>query len=148
MSLQKPINVYVCQKCRQGVVTIDRDEGATPFLIRCVSSKGCDGMAQSELYSVPQDLVPTYEWRKPTSTEYKKLDKVTRKDHVDRGGLLLYRIALEKRIAEIVERSLMADAAGNLPAPQIKSPKLTASTRRERRRQNSRDLIAMFGRKN
>lgn len=133
MSLQKPINVYVCQKCRQGVVTIDRDEGATPFLIRCVSSKGCDGMAQSELYSVPQDLNPSYEWRRPTKTEYYKLDKATRAEHVDRGGLLLYPLDCSK-----LERP-------PLRQPSIRSLKTAGRKRKSARKEAIRTAKTMLG---
>lgn len=139
-----PINVYQCEKCGGETVTIDREEGVTPFMIRCRANTECGGMMNSTFYMASQDLTPKFEWRKPTPVEYEKLDKATRKDHVDRGGLLLYPIAPEKRIAEIITRSLMADAAGNDPVPQVQRKKLTASQRRERRRQNSRDLIARF----
>lgn len=141
---QKPINVYQCEKCGGETVTVDREEGVTPFMIRCRADAKRGGMMSSTFYMAPQDLAPTYEWRKPTPAEYKKLDKATRKDHVDRGGLLLYRIEPEKRIAAIIERSLLADAAGNLLVQSIKRPKQTASMRREKRRQNARDLIARF----
>ncbi|MDO8476746.1 MAG: hypothetical protein Q7W02_11280 [Candidatus Rokubacteria bacterium] len=38
VSVAGKVNVYVCPKCGRGTVTIDRDEGTTPFLLRCRAS--------------------------------------------------------------------------------------------------------------
>src|SRR4051812_6698473 len=54
-------NVYVCQTCGHNTVTIDRDDGTTPFLTGCTKD-GCKGTAQSRCYQVLEPLVPTHEW--------------------------------------------------------------------------------------
>lgn len=100
------LNVYVCEYgCY--TVTVDVDEGVTPFLIKCrkrstldrpIEAKylgkdgECVGTARSSLYPrkpkpahIPD---PTHEWYKPEST--KGLDDFER-DHVQNGGLLLRR---------------------------------------------------------
>lgn len=92
---QNPINVYICEVCAGHTVTIDREPGVTPFMLRCRATKDCGGSAFSQFYSVPQDLTPSYEWRKPTKTEYFQQDKETR-EHVDKGGLLVYPLDLSK----------------------------------------------------
>lgn len=86
-------NVYTCPKCRGYTVTVDVDEGVTPFLLDCRASgreADCDGMARSAMYPqgprpahIPE---PAWEWFKPTGKAYKRLSPAM-KDHVDRGGL-------------------------------------------------------------
>jgi len=84
-------NVYVCGACGHRTVTIDVDEGTTPFMISCTE---CDEAAYSQFYAdESQDMTPTHEWRKPNDAERKELLKLspeTLTEHVDRGGLLLY----------------------------------------------------------
>lgn len=86
------INVYTCQLGHQ-TVTVDLEEGVTPFMIRCKQKHGlkydCTEMAQSCMYACPQILTPEYEWYKPT--DLKKLNKGER-EHVAQGGLLLRKI--------------------------------------------------------
>ncbi len=83
-------NIYTCPKCGGQTVTIDVDEGVTPFMLRCraTGQEGdCDGMAQSCWYRVPADSPePQWEWFKPCGSEYQKLSRQMR-DHVDKGGL-------------------------------------------------------------
>ena len=83
-------NIYTCPKCGGQTVTIDVDEGVTPFMLRCraTGQEGdCDGMAQSCMYRVPADSPePQWEWFKPCGSEYRKLSRQMR-DHVDKGGL-------------------------------------------------------------
>lgn len=121
------VNVYICESCAGSTVTIDRENGVTPFLIDC-QIKGCNGVARSSFYAVPQELIPQYEWRKPTKTEYYQLPVSTRREHVDRGGLMMYPIRSPKEVKEKVAR---------LTKPR----RLSVRQRREQRRQNSRELI-------
>ena len=89
-------NIYTCEKCGGITVTIDVDEGVTPFMLRCRASSNeadCDGYAQSSMYRVPQgpSPEPKWEWFRPTGIEYRKLSREMR-DHVDKGGLDLRKI--------------------------------------------------------
>jgi hypothetical protein len=94
-------NVYVCEKCGGFTVTIDVDEGVTPFMIRCRAKDvvgndailpGCKGNAVSSFYPEgprPSHIQePAWEWYAPSSTEFESLDSAT-KDHVYSGGLIL-----------------------------------------------------------
>lgn len=86
------VNVYTCPKCKGRTVTIDADDGVTPFMINCRSVGGChEEMAESSFYRVDQNLVPTYEWYRPVGDELAML-KGEMREHVDKGGLLLRRI--------------------------------------------------------
>lgn len=87
-NMDKRVNVYVCHKCGKEVVTIDRVDGTTPFVIKCSE---CGEMARSSFYNVNQDLTPTVEFYKPDKEEYDKLDEEL-KEYVDRGCLLYRRI--------------------------------------------------------
>lgn len=82
-------NVYRCPKCGGHTVTIDVDEGVTPFMLRCRASGregDCDGMAESSFYRVPPDVIPQWGWFTPRGSEYRKLSPGMR-EHVDKGGL-------------------------------------------------------------
>lgn len=86
-------NRYTCADCGGQVVTIDRDDGVTPFLIDCRVTPACPGLMRSAFY---RDVagVPTFAWCRPTPAEYRRLTRAAR-EHVDRGGLLLYAITDE-----------------------------------------------------
>jgi hypothetical protein len=86
-------------KCGKKVVTIDRDEGVTPFMIQCPSC-GTHG-AQSCFYrvrcSASDSITPSHEWYMPDEGEIAEMlcepelvSTVT--DHIRRGGLLLREI--------------------------------------------------------
>lgn len=79
-------NKYTCQECKRYVVTIDVDEGVTPFMMGCPFID-CVGMMHSSFYNVDVDDEPSFEWYKPDEAEIAKLESNTR-DHVERGGLL------------------------------------------------------------
>ncbi len=88
-------NVYVCRECGGHTVTIDIDEGVTPFLLGCRASGregDCKGKAESAFYPKgprPAHIpAPSWEWYKPAPDEYKWLSGPI-KDHVDQGGLLI-----------------------------------------------------------
>lgn len=82
-----PINMYTCRFCGKQIITIDREDGVTPFMIPCQVRPMCPGNMMSHMYQVDQTLIPTHEWYQPTG-------KVSRKyrQHVEMGGLLLRRI--------------------------------------------------------
>lgn len=76
-------NAYECEKCGSYIVTIDRDPGVTPFMVKC---ENCGGMAKSKFYRVQDWLEPTHEWYRPAS-----LAGIAEGyyDHLERGGLIL-----------------------------------------------------------
>ncbi len=77
-------NVYICDKCAGKVVTLDVDEGATPFMILCRATPGCGGMMQSVFYHCDQNMEHTLEWFKPTNLSGYDQDML---DHIKLGGL-------------------------------------------------------------
>ena len=80
-------NIYTCDTCHGHIVTIDLEDGVTPFMIGCRATERCKGMMKSSMYRVfDQTMAATHEWYKPGSAE--NLDYDTRK-HVEQGGLLL-----------------------------------------------------------
>lgn len=85
------LNRYTCQTCGGQTITVDREEGVTPFMIECRATKDCDGDMYSSFYRDVEG-VPTYEWRKPDPVEYAGMSPAMR-DHIDRGGLNLYPIS-------------------------------------------------------
>ena len=103
MSLGK-INVYVCP-CGHQVVTIDVDEGVTPFMIPCPT--GCKpvqagfkvGLAQSSFYQVDQrHEIPEWEWYKPSSRERKTLGfSRAELEYIKQGGLMMRELTPERR---------------------------------------------------
>lgn len=82
-------NKYTCRLCGKHIITEDRDEGTTPFMIDCKATKGCPGTMQSAFYRVTGDEPPTFIWRKPTRGEYKRAHPAMRQ-HFDQGGLDLH----------------------------------------------------------
>lgn len=107
-------NVYTCELCSGHIVTVDREKGVTPFLIACRvnphdaklltnednlslpelqkldKTRKCRGEMHSAFYRVRPDCPPaTWEWYRPTGDDYTRLSEFTRRDHVDKGGLLL-----------------------------------------------------------
>ncbi len=97
MSFQYKKNSYVCEGifnrlkspgpgCGYNLVSIDRDKGTTPFMIKCDK---CGGMMKSTLYRIDQNYVPTHEWFKPSDVS--DIPKGW-EDHVSMGGLVLREI--------------------------------------------------------
>lgn len=112
MSFQGKLNVYICERrCGNEIITKDRDEGVTPFMVRCdrcspTMSHEYVAMTSS-FYRVDQTLTPTHEWIKPTDTElaeYRKEHHIRRLsrqdkgivDHISKEGLLLRKINREQ----------------------------------------------------
>lgn len=90
------LNVYECDGersfrkgapdrpgCRHFIVTIDREPGVTPFIVRCGN---CGMSARSKGYNVADWLTPTHEWYRPDSLEGLEGWDL---EHVKKGGLLL-----------------------------------------------------------
>jgi hypothetical protein len=96
------INEYVCQKCGGITRTVNRDDGTTPFMMKCRAHPAnvCDGEARSSFYRVSQNKLPSWEWIKPAPEEFEDWLKRHRQeknrhmlaDHVARGGLLLQKL--------------------------------------------------------
>lgn len=78
-------NVYHCQVCHDEVVTVDLDEGVTPFAIACRATAGCKGTMFSGFYPQwAQALPAAFEWFKPTDLSGYS---AAMRDHLERGGL-------------------------------------------------------------
>jgi hypothetical protein len=95
--IEPRLNVYTCRKCKRHTVTVDVDEGVTPFLIQCRQGprRRCTGMAVSSFYprgpKPPHIGEPQWEWYKPSDEQLNKLyfgdvlDQM--REHVEKGGL-------------------------------------------------------------
>lgn len=103
-------NLYLCD-CGHGFVTVDMDDGVTPFLTEC-QRPGCGKQAASMCYNIPQAILAhkaaVLEWYRPNDKELAALVEKTRvdvlgrihssdvadavangvRDHVQRGGLM------------------------------------------------------------
>lgn len=90
MSFKGKKNVYLCTSCGRGTITLDLDEGTTPFMTSCIT-EGCDSMMTSCFYKIPQEILVrcdhALEWYKPSVVEFTRLNDYQR-DHVTKGGLL------------------------------------------------------------
>lgn len=86
-------NIYVCEKCGGGIVTINRDDGTTPFMIMCRAKDGCGGVMRSQFYpSNAVMFVADWEWFRPVSTKGYSPEM---KDHIKNGGLVLRKIGAD-----------------------------------------------------
>jgi len=43
-------NMYTCDECKGTIVTIDREQGVTPFALACRATEGCRGTMTSAFY--------------------------------------------------------------------------------------------------
>jgi hypothetical protein len=88
MSFQGQKNIYLCDHCGHGFVTLDIDKGTTPFMMSCMN---CKELASSLCYAAPQRLLakvkPALEWYRPGEADLAGLTATTR-DHVAAGGLI------------------------------------------------------------
>jgi hypothetical protein len=95
------LNVYVCQTCGGAIKTIDREDGVTPFMLKCRATKGCDGLMASRFYKAemsPPELVsaePTFEWYRPPAEELAEWPEAMR-DHFLNGGLTIRQIEIKE----------------------------------------------------
>jgi hypothetical protein len=87
-SFQGKKNIYLCENCGHGFVTLDVDEGVTPFGTACLN-KACGKIAHSLFYRCPQEMLrsisPALEWYRPDSLQ--GLSAWTC-EHVEKGGLI------------------------------------------------------------
>jgi len=86
-------NGYTCQVCKKTIVTLDVDEGTTPFMLMCRATDGCDGIMLSGFYTIPQTLPHQYEWFKPVSDTGYSPEMV---EHLRKGGLDLRKVGETK----------------------------------------------------
>lgn len=89
---QNKKNRYVCQKCHKSIITIDKDEGITPFMIECKATENCDGLMYSSFYDKSLQnnplLIPMFEWYKPkNANHYPEEHREIMQKHFDEGGL-------------------------------------------------------------
>ena len=94
---KKRENVYVCEECGGYTVTVDIDEGVTPFMLGCRASgdeDSCDGMAMSQFYPEgrrpPYIPAPEWEWYRPGAEELEG-ETPAMQAHAGMGGLFLRR---------------------------------------------------------
>ncbi len=115
MQEKQRLNAYTCQKCKATVITIDKDNGVTPFIIPCLTEiesmsslveypknrhRKCNGDMYSHFYTVPPFVTPLFEWFKPDiealnkcySPLKVKLYNKDMRDHIKNGGLDLRKI--------------------------------------------------------
>ena len=79
MSIGKK-NTYTCGRCSGQIVTIDKDEGVTPFQIMCRATSRCPGWMVSSFYEVDQALAPNWQWvKRGKREEPMHLKKIERK---------------------------------------------------------------------
>jgi len=84
------LNTYTCESksCRHQVVTVDSDNGVTPFVTMCPK---CEAAAQSSFYRHAANAIPTHELYRPDAAEWKRLiAKLSPTvEHLAKGGLIL-----------------------------------------------------------
>lgn len=90
-------NIYCCEDGHY-IVTVDRDEGVTPFMtpfMTTCKAPGCKKHMQSSMYRVfDQRLAATHEWYRPGAIEVLSPGE---QQHVDQGGMLLRNIRSGRR---------------------------------------------------
>jgi hypothetical protein len=80
-------NVYTCKTCKKMITTVHIDEGATPFMLNCLATKGCQGKAYSSFYQPPDDApAPAFEWFMPPLADWPRYSRPMRQ-HFEQGGL-------------------------------------------------------------
>jgi hypothetical protein len=81
-------NVYLCDDCGAGWVSVDIDKGVTPFMDRCPICE--TGTGTSLFYNVPQEILDRkparVEWRKPSQKDIRKAGPGLKR-HFEQGGL-------------------------------------------------------------
>jgi len=83
-------NIYLCNECGHGFVSLDQDSGTTPFMTACRNPE-CEKLAYSLLYLCPQESLaevkPALIWVVPTGDQLAKMSESTQ-HHVKMGGLI------------------------------------------------------------
>lgn len=145
-------NAYECEGCASYIVTIDRDPGVTPFIIKC---EICGQDAQSKFYRVQGYLEPTHEWYRPDN-----LDGIDPKlfEHLGKGGLILRPIdgngwqsafAMKQRVDPYAEQRALQE----MMEEKIRTVELGEGLTRQQRRYEQRKNreapaeIQMYGRR-
>lgn len=83
-------NIYTCDTCFDHIVTVDLEDGVTPFMLRCRATDRCKGMMRSSMYRVfDQTMKAGFEWFRPSIVA---LEPVGVREHVEKGGLLLRKV--------------------------------------------------------
>jgi len=79
-------NVYICDDCGHGFVSMDVDAGVTPFLTSCLN---CGALAKSMCYKIPQPLLgtPAVTWLRPRKEIWGKFS-IGIQQHLEKGGLI------------------------------------------------------------
>lgn len=93
-------NRYTCQECNSYYITVDKDDGTTPFMAPC-QARFCDGMAQSEFYRVDQSLPASHEWYRANDVEARGMKPHMRQHH-DMGGLFLRKASVTMTLRDDV----------------------------------------------
>lgn len=96
--MKSPFNIYRCPRGHE-TVTVDLDEGTTPFMIGCRSDadgQRCDLDAHSSFYQGYAGQTPTHGWYRPGLWHrlYLRLREPATYDYCKQGGLLLKRLSL------------------------------------------------------
>lgn len=86
MEKKGQVNFYTCESCDADIVTVNRDDGVTPYMIRC---ERCGGVSVSAFYRVNQSTTPTHEYYRPVTVRGMSRKS---KEYVRNGGLLLRKI--------------------------------------------------------
>jgi hypothetical protein len=82
-------NIYTCDKCDGRIVTLDVDEGTTPWRMRCRATEGCGGLMYSAGYEIKGDPPHTHEWYRRKIRGGMEQAEI---DHIQRGGLDLRQV--------------------------------------------------------
>jgi hypothetical protein len=116
--MQGQKNVYICT-CGHGFVTVDRDEGVTPFMTTC-QRPGCGKQATSLCYRVPQqvlaDKAPVLEWYRPNETELDQAGEEIERSAFSRTGSRDAARAARQMVAEHVQRGGLLNRVVNAAA--------------------------------
>lgn len=101
MENKNKINVYTCTSCKHPIVTINLDEGVTPFMIGCPRKECALGKftdARSSFYNVDQRIIPVYGWYRKKEADPGGLD------HHNNGGLFLRKLTKDEFLTIAVEQ--------------------------------------------
>lgn len=82
-------NIYHCHYCGNDIVTINKDNGTTPLKTECICG---DGYLQSKCYEVSQDIIPEWEWYRPSEAEILLIKSENTLNHIAKGGLILRKV--------------------------------------------------------
>lgn len=79
-------NLYECNKCNNYKVTLYKDKGVTPFIMRCKC--GGDMMHTQSSKQAPPSYVKVHNWVRPSLEQTMSLSESMR-NHILNGGLIL-----------------------------------------------------------